>query len=81
MTDSPCISSFVIRIIEETNPHSAASLYRGTIRHIQSDEEKSFTSWNDVESFIDGFVPIARMTSGESDVPADSDQEHIKDKP
>lgn len=74
MTDLPCISSFVIRIIEETDPKYAASLFRGTIRHIQSDEEISFISWGDVESFIDQFVPIAKMTPGEDQTPPGIDQ-------
>lgn len=75
MTDLPCISSFVIRIIEETDPKYAASPLRGTIRHIQSDEEISFTNWGDVESFIDQYVPIAQMTPGDAQTPIDIDQQ------
>lgn len=69
MVDSPCISSFVIRIIEEAKPQSSASHYRGIIRHVQSDQELSFTSWVDVESFIQQYVPIHQMVS-----PQDSPQ-------
>jgi len=61
MIDSPCISSFVIRIIEEPDPQLAASPYRGIIRHVQSDQELSFTNWADVEGFIQQFVPIQGM--------------------
>jgi hypothetical protein len=63
MVDTPCISSFVIRIIEEPDSQLAASPYRGMIRHVQSDQELSFTNWADVEAFIQCYVPIHRMGS------------------
>lgn len=63
MVDSPCISSFVIRIIKEPDPQLASSPYRGIIRHVQSDQEISFTNWSDVEGFIERFVPIREMGS------------------
>jgi hypothetical protein len=61
MVDSPCISSFVIRIIKESDPQLAASAFRGIIQHVQSDQELSFTNWTDVENFIQQFVPIHQM--------------------
>jgi hypothetical protein len=70
MVDSPCISSFVIRIIKESDPQLAASPYRGIIRHVQSDQELSFRDWNDVERFIERFVPIHQMGASEV-VPCD----------
>lgn len=74
MVDSPCISSFVIRIIKEADPKLAASPYRGIIQHVQSDQERSFTNWTDVELFIQQFVPIHQMDpesepSGDDRVP------------
>ena len=62
MTESPGISSFVIRIIEETADHESAASFRGFIRHVQSDQELSFVHWSDVESFIQQFVPIQLMS-------------------
>lgn len=61
MTDSPGISSFVIRIIKEPEQNKSAASYRGIIRHVQSDQEISFINWSDVESFIQQFVPIHQM--------------------
>ena len=61
MVDSPDISSFVIRIVKEPDPRLAASPYRGIIRHVQSDQELSFTRWSDVERFIQRYVPIHQM--------------------
>ena len=77
MTDLPCISSFVIRIIEETDSKYAASPLRGTIRHIQSDEEISFTNWGDVESFIDQFIPLSQMTAGADQVLNEIDHDSL----
>ncbi len=61
MVDSPCISSFVIRIVKEEDPRLSAFPYRGVIRHVQSDQELSFMKWSDAEKFIQRFVPIHQM--------------------
>jgi hypothetical protein len=57
---SPSITSFVIRfVLDETSPEKEAqSGYRGAIRHIQSDEEMSFHSWEDAVEFIQRYVPL-----------------------
>jgi len=64
----PSIASFVIRFVvaetlstEETHPS-----YRGTIRHIQSNEELAFSSWENAVEFIQRYVPLESQ----------SDQEH-----
>jgi hypothetical protein len=56
----PSISSFVIRFVVDPaeNAHPAARSYHGSIRHIQSDEEMNFSSWNEVVAFIRRFVPL-----------------------
>lgn len=69
MTDSPGISSFVIRIIEESADNESAATYRGIIRHIQSEREISFISWSDVESFIQQYVPIHKMSQNKKKTP------------
>ena len=61
---SPTISSFVIRFVQdeaeakavETGP--AHMPYRGTIRHVQTDQEVSFTRWEDAVSFIQRFIRL-----------------------
>jgi hypothetical protein len=30
---------------------------RGTVRHVQSNREKAFTDWEEVEAFIRQYVP------------------------
>ncbi len=77
--DSPCISSFVIRFIKESDPQLAASPYRGVIRHVQSDQELSFTNWTDVESFIQRFVPIHRMDPMKDGICDDVDSKEVQD--
>jgi hypothetical protein len=54
----PSISSFVIRFVqaEPQNPSSAPA-FRGSIHHIQSDQELSFTRWADALAFMEQFVP------------------------
>jgi hypothetical protein len=56
----PCISSFIIRFVVE-HPGTASPqqpAYRGSIRHIQSDEEMNFSSWREAQAFIRRFVPL-----------------------
>lgn len=71
---SPTISSFVIRFVVEAaslpTPNHAeiedhdeclaahTVIYRGSIRHIQSEEELNFNSWDDAVAFIERFVPL-----------------------
>jgi hypothetical protein len=55
---SPQISSFVLRFVQE-NPDTLADqrTIRGSVRHIQSDQEFSFTCWLDAIDFMSNFVP------------------------
>lgn len=57
---SPHITSFVIRFVvdEKLSEKKRAPFYRGAIRHIQSDEEKNFNSWEDAVEFIQRYVPL-----------------------
>lgn len=61
----PHIVSFVIRFTQEPGadvhgvPH-----YRCSIRHVQSDQESSFTSWADAVDFIRSYIPIEQVITG-----------------
>jgi hypothetical protein len=57
---SPSISSFVIRfVLDETSlEKDAQPYYRGAIRHIQSDKEINFNTWEDAVAFIQRYVPL-----------------------
>jgi len=55
----PLISSFVIRFVVDSAFNTKANAsYRGSIRHIQSDEELSFSSWDDAVTFMRQYVPL-----------------------
>lgn len=58
---APSIASFVIRFVVygvspdgEQRPYS----YRGAIRHIQTDEEMNFHTWEDAVAFIQRYVTL-----------------------
>lgn len=57
---SPSIASFVIRfVLDEIAPSAAAPpRYRGAIRHIQSEKEMNFNTWEEVVEFIQRYVPL-----------------------
>ena len=60
---TPNIVSFVIRFIQEQQDETSTQpLYRGAIRHIQTDNELAFTCWAEAVSFIQRFVPIENQT-------------------
>ena len=65
----PIITSFVIRFVVQEPPGAAAAgaaadgaaespSYRGSIRHVQSDETIHFSAWRDAVEFIRRFVPL-----------------------
>jgi hypothetical protein len=61
---SPGITSFVIRFVYDESPtfhdtdKSLQPAYRGAIRHIQSEQEISFSNWREAVEFIRQFVPL-----------------------
>ena len=56
---SPRISSFVLRFIQdEPDKPVEQVVYRGSIRHVQTDQELSFTHWEDAILFMAQFIPI-----------------------
>ncbi|MCB9135553.1 MAG: hypothetical protein H6636_09005 [Anaerolineales bacterium] len=57
MTDTPEIDSFIIRIVH-SHPEETSAQLRGSIRHIQTNEEKAFTHWQEVEQFMKRFIPL-----------------------
>lgn len=64
---SPSIASFVIRFVvdepsssEETHPS-----YRGTIRHIQTNQELTFSTWENAVEFIQRYVPLETQSGQE----------------
>ncbi len=59
---SPNITSFVIRFVQAEplpgTPGERGAAFRGSIRHVQTDEEISFTHWADAVQFIRRFVQL-----------------------
>jgi len=55
----PNIVSFVIRFVQEQPSQVPGEVaFRGSIRHIQTDQEIAFTCWEDATAFIQKFIPI-----------------------
>ena len=62
---TPRISSFILRFVEEESGElPARPVLRGSIRHIQSDQELAFTRWSDALAFMERFVPVEGLDSG-----------------
>jgi len=70
-TQAPLISSFVIRFVMNEAHVIVDELgqfpYRGSIRHIQSDEELNFHLWEDAIEFIRRYVPLETETGRDGD--------------
>ena len=62
---TPSISSFVIRFVVEAAfaDSEAQPAYRGAIRHIQSEKEINFNTWEDAVKFIQRYVPLEAKSS------------------
>jgi hypothetical protein len=55
----PNITSFMIRFTQDSSAQAAGQpVYRGLIRHVQTDNEIVFTRWEDAIAFIEQFVPL-----------------------
>ncbi len=58
----PTITSFILRFVLDESASAGQSTFRGAIRHIQTDEEITFTRWEDAVTFINRFVPLETET-------------------
>jgi hypothetical protein len=57
----PLIASFVVRIYADAETAADQGPWRVTVRHVQSDEERQFTSLEDAATFMQQFakeVPV-----------------------
>lgn len=58
------IASFIIRFVhhgpsgQSETGAEGSTFYRGTVRHIQSDQELAFACWEDAVDFMRRFVPF-----------------------
>lgn len=70
----PLISSFVIRfVLNDVQDEPIPPSYRGSIRHIQSDDELHFHLWEDAVVFIRRYVPLAEEPGAFSGKPPGSE--------
>lgn len=64
---SPSITSFVIRfVVDEPSSEETHPSYRGTIRHIQTNEELTFSTWESAVEFIQHYVPLEARSGKEN---------------
>ena len=57
--NSPSITSFVIRFIqEEPTETGQAPVRRIIVRHVQSDQEITCTRWTDVVAYVQQFITL-----------------------
>lgn len=63
----PSIASFVIRfVVDEKSPTEERKPgYRGTIRYIQSNEELTFSTWENAVEFIQRYVHLETKSGRE----------------
>lgn len=54
----PKIVSFVLRFVQDEPLPNNQTVYRGVIRHVQSDQTLTFSEWEDAQEFIEKFVQI-----------------------
>lgn len=54
----PDVASFLIRFVQDQSISGGKSKYRGIIKHVQTENETFFTSWKEVEAFIQRVIPL-----------------------
>ncbi len=61
MPEETNVDSFVLRFVREASAaevQGQGSAWRGVIRHVQTNRERSFTRWADALTFIREFVDL-----------------------
>ena len=54
----PKIVSFVVRFVQEGPASGGLPVFRGIIRHVETDQEMTFTTWETAQGFMEKFVQI-----------------------
>ncbi len=53
------LTSFVLRFVsDQTTDDQAAVAWHGVIRHVQTNQERAFTRWSEVEAFIQQYIEL-----------------------
>jgi len=74
----PIISSFVIRFIQEKPAEGVeCPVYRGSVRHVQTNDEIVFRRWEDAVAFMRQFLAFDMEPDM---VPDDKDHTQINDQ-
>ena len=66
MNPEPKLVSFVLRFVYDEGPGSAvpaqpgAQGWYGIVRHVQTNSERHFTSWEDVSAFVAQYVDLRK---------------------
>jgi len=63
----PDVASFLIRFIQDQPAPDGTPSYRGVVRHVQTDHEQAFTSWEEVESFLQQVIPLERIIKNQKE--------------
>lgn len=61
MPEETNVDSFVLRFVRETSAgetKAQSPAWRGIIRHVQTNRERSFTRWADALTFISEYVDL-----------------------
>lgn len=61
------VVSFVLRFVYEQasgDPDGPAENWRGTIHHVQSDDERHFSRWADAVGFVAEFIRLEAHEEG-----------------
>ena len=66
---SPEVASFLIRFVQDQRRETGGLAYRGVVRHVQTDRELFFTSWQEVEEFIQQVIPLGNKTTDKRSEP------------
>lgn len=70
MSSENRLDSFVLRFIHEEGAEAAADtppVWRGVIRHVQSNSERHVTQWDEIVAFIEQYVSLLQQAGDAAD--------------
>ena len=52
------VASFLIRFVQDQTKANDSTRFHFVVRHVQTDNEKVLTCWEEVETFIQQVIPL-----------------------
>jgi hypothetical protein len=71
MNSEANLTSFVLRFVFDQPPGETAPIgqaWHGVIRHVQTNQERHFTRWEEAVAFVEQYVDLGKVEADRRDI-------------